>query len=318
MTTGIEGSKISVIVQGPIRFSRSGVNLTHRCLENVRRLLPKSEIILSTWLNSDVSGIECDHVICSDDPGSLARPNHRDSNVNRQIVSTKNGLRHASKPYALKLRSDCEIFHLGFLDHHKLHENIQEYNIFSEPITASSIYFKNPHKTPYLFHISDVFHFGRTDDLLRLWDIPLVSSHYISSWKNYFNPPLVNFTSGSFFRYIEEQYIWIACLQKHGHKIDINYPWEMRPELVEMSEKSIFSNFTIVDNDDLGLCVPWDILFFGLNKIYDKETRTHLAQLYQANDPKEIKKRIRQVILTQYIRTPLKYFADILNRYSIF
>jgi len=314
----IEDNQVSVIVQGPIRYTRQGYNLTQLCVESVRRLLPGAELILSTWSDSELSGIDADEFVMSDDPGPLPRPNHRDSNVNRQITSTCRGLIRAKRPYSLKLRSDCVLYHTGFLGLHQHTRRALGYEVFKEPITATSIYFKNPQKTPYLFHVGDIFHFGLTQDLINLWDIPHVPRAYISEWGSYCKKPIVNFTGGSFFRYIEEQYIWLSCLKKNGYDVDIDYPWHMTEKLLQISECSILGNFVICEIDEIGLCVPWSILSFGINKIYSQEEVERLTLLYGSINDAGIKRRIRQVILNQRIRIPLKYFAYLLNKIGVF
>lgn len=42
----IDSADISVVVQGPVNYEQ-----TKECLKSIRKFLPKSEIILSTWVH---------------------------------------------------------------------------------------------------------------------------------------------------------------------------------------------------------------------------------------------------------------------------
>ena len=109
VTCMILSKDISVVVQGPIHTQD---NLTKRVLESVRTHLPDAELILSTWKGSNVDGLDCDVLLLNDDPGAINGRN----NVNRQIVSTRNGLQKATRTYAVKLRTDMQLTGTGFID----------------------------------------------------------------------------------------------------------------------------------------------------------------------------------------------------------
>lgn len=54
----IDTKDISVVVQGPI-----DEELTILCLNSVRKYLPDSEIILSTWKNSNIKNLDYDILV---------------------------------------------------------------------------------------------------------------------------------------------------------------------------------------------------------------------------------------------------------------
>src|SRR5690606_17726021 len=107
-------SDISVVVQGPVQSFQDREQepgITQKCLESVRHYLPGSTIILSTWPNQNLEGLDYDKLVISEDPGPNIRYFKRDGtpqkfNNNRQIVSSREGLRQVSTRYAVKLRSD--------------------------------------------------------------------------------------------------------------------------------------------------------------------------------------------------------------------
>ena len=114
-------SDFSVIIQGPILGKREEpkeAQLTMQCIESVRRVLPGSEIIISTWDGTDVSHLDYDKVVFSQDPGAITYNDyelkHVFNNNNRQIVSTKNGLNSATKLYSMIIFNIVFVF-LGFV-----------------------------------------------------------------------------------------------------------------------------------------------------------------------------------------------------------
>src|SRR6266851_7799448 len=110
---------LSVVVQGPVVGGRRDPEerqLTRRCLASIRSCLPDAQIILSTWRGSDLAGLPFDVLVENDDPGPIYYPDLPDksNNVNRQIITTRNGLIAADRRYALKLRSAMLVGGTGF------------------------------------------------------------------------------------------------------------------------------------------------------------------------------------------------------------
>jgi hypothetical protein len=109
----IDSSKISIVVQGPVS------SLTRRCLLSVTKYLPKAEVILSTWENSNVEGLSFDKVVFSKDPGGVLLGEYKNKkyydNLNRQIVSTRVGLAQATRQFCIKFRTDMFFTSTGFL-----------------------------------------------------------------------------------------------------------------------------------------------------------------------------------------------------------
>ena len=99
----INSKDISVVVQGAI----DKIN-TKLCLQCIRKQFPYAEVILSTWEGSNVSNLDYDIVLFNKDPGAALCSNAENvlNNVNREIVSTFNGIKQAKNKYILKIRSD--------------------------------------------------------------------------------------------------------------------------------------------------------------------------------------------------------------------
>src|SRR4051812_17964312 len=99
----ITAQDLSFVMQGEVYRQTSpitGKPVTQSCLESLRRHYPGSEVILSTWQGTDVDGLEFDKVLFNEDPGAwnALRPGAgvKLDNTNRQIVSSRNGLRVAT------------------------------------------------------------------------------------------------------------------------------------------------------------------------------------------------------------------------------
>ena len=241
-------SDVSVVVQGPIYRvpnPRGGLNMTEHVLKSVRHALPGCEIILSTWDHEDVSGLEYDVLVRSPDPGPCDYFIQPNENVNRQTVSTLAGLKLATRPLAVKLRSDCIIEYPSFLDYqHRYPERGPGPNLFRNKIVCSNMGTADFRKWRIFFGLNDYFFFGNTDDLLLLWDIPLVR-----------RPPGEEPRSAAI---VTEQHIAIEAMRKAGFKIEtkkpwgFNYRWYFRRYWLTW-ERFLFGNFNLAHPHHLGL-----------------------------------------------------------------
>ena len=112
----IKPEEISVVVQGAIDKDN-----TAKCLKSIRYYLPKSEIILSTWENSNIDDLDYDILVENKDPGALIQDPLYGAynNGNRQLLSTQEGIKKATRKYILKLRTDF------YLEHNERSENTQ-------------------------------------------------------------------------------------------------------------------------------------------------------------------------------------------------
>lgn len=247
----MNGKDISVIIQGAITDKDN----TIRCIQSIRQQLPDAEIILSTWKGADVKNLLVDKLILSDDPGALVYKTKTD-NTNRQIVSTISGLRHASRRYSLKIRSDSVLESNAFLENFstKYPKRNQKYSIFNERITTCTLFTKKfldrYSKIPTPFHISDWFHLGCTSDLQYLWDIPLISE------KKYLKVNLgIQFLYKDlwiFSRYAPEQYIFLMAAKKRFYDIEFDNMLNFNTRTIEFSKALIVNNFFVIPPKRLG------------------------------------------------------------------
>ncbi|MDR0467824.1 MAG: WavE lipopolysaccharide synthesis family protein, partial [Campylobacteraceae bacterium] len=152
----IDLKEISIVVQGAVNEQ------TPECLKSIREYLPDAEIVLSTYIGSDINGLDYDKVVLVEDPGFYLfdnNPKHigvRKNNVSRQIQTTLAGLKTATRKYAFKLRSDFAMTGYGFLDYFdKFPKSDPDYKVFKHKILSSVFFARNPYKH-HPFHPSDI------------------------------------------------------------------------------------------------------------------------------------------------------------------
>lgn len=251
----IKSSDISVVVQGLV-VGGSGDDekdrFTYRCLQSIRKNLPESEIILSTWENCDVKDLDYDKVIYSKNihapqiymPGTSVNP--KLYSVNHQLITTKVGIKCATRPYVMKIRSDMILLNakcMTYLNKY-MKASQSEWSILSARVLVLPTY--NPKmyiKMP--FDIPDWFYFGLKEDIEDIFDIPLVD----------FNK--CKYRDGENILHVEdvigaEQYIWTSFLHKHvnfqfDNSVDLNH------NSIINSERSIAENLVMVPANKLGV-----------------------------------------------------------------
>lgn len=182
----ISGSQISVVMQGALPVPASPAwRALQENLSRLRRLLPGAPILLGTWHGQPIQrGLDVDHVARADDPGPLPGFKYQRAplvnNVNRQIVGAAAVLAHVATPYTLKLRLDCGIHHVAWLEHYARFGRGAD---GSERLAVPSFFTLDPRMFEQLpFHVSDWCVFGPSGRVRRLWSAPLMTleaaTHY--------------------------------------------------------------------------------------------------------------------------------------------
>lgn len=248
----LKSKDISVVVQGAIDTQN-----TPLCLKSIRKVLPEATIILSTWRNSNVKSLDFDILIENDDPGAEVCDNFYNikNNINRQIVSTKNGLKSVKTKFAMKLRSDMIIANKNFISNFAKYDDYRNDNckLFKNRIIINNLYCADPELTQFPFHMSDWVQFGLTDDLLNLWDIeiqkePDMSRYFLDKQK-----PQNDKNKTWLFKYIPEQYIAISCLKKNNIEFNCSWYSDLTAENLNLTKLFFANNFLILDYEKYGV-----------------------------------------------------------------
>jgi hypothetical protein len=148
--------KIDIVLQGQY------TEFTEEIIENYLQLPFVNNIILSCWKEDKISfkrSYDQRLIILTNDKPSV----YGDDNINLQIVSSYNGLIKSTTEYAIKMRTDQLYDYNGIM---------VMYNFFIENRKDHLIFV--PGMYPHLlFHPRDHLFWGKTSDLIKLFDIPL-------------------------------------------------------------------------------------------------------------------------------------------------
>lgn len=276
---------ITVVVQGPVQTLKGReqeAGITHKCLSSLRQHLPGARIILSTWPNQQLSGLDYDELVISEDPGPNIRNFHSDGraqhyNNNRQIVSTLAGLKQVKTPYAIKLRSDNYLIGSRFIELQQHYPNrCGSHRLFHERVVVSNVFTRKYAKGfRVAYHLSDFFYFGLTEDLLAIWDLELLADASPMEAKN---PK----TSPKSFIIDCTQMLWIRALQKFDGSVRLTGLLDSDQKQRRKSDLYYANNLVIGAPDDIGLGL--EKKFSGKARIARLKGRCAQWQLFDWED----------------------------------
>ncbi len=258
----IDSKDISVIVQGAIDKKE-----TKKCLNSIRKFLPKAQIILSTWKGSDINDLNYDILVLNDDPGALPNLNCS-QNINRQIYSTQQGLKKADRKYAFKFRSDLILTNNTFLEYFdKFQNRSEEYILFKRKILASAhgAKYSKKNRPIELFHPSDWYYFGLREDLEEYFlETKLVKREDFDYWVDKgFSP---------------EQYICYCCFARNFKNNSLEDFCAWSEEHIDISSKFLINNFIFLENKQSGIYLKKYI--YSKNEKYEGEIYLNLYNFY--------------------------------------
>jgi hypothetical protein len=263
----IKEEDVSIVMQGAILDTAGKLDSDFLSnLDHVIRYFGYSEIIVSTWkLNEEISidlKMKYPQVkfIFSDDIGSIAKSIDGVkvvSNINRMVISTWEGLKVATRKYAIKIRTDSHFFSNQLLSifnkvymtkdifPNKIEEREEEFSILKKRVINCNLFARSPHShLPFLFHPGDILFAGELEDLKSLFDIPLADDSIIATCKSLMNT--------CYMRLVPEQYLWIRCIEKHTGIAEIESNFQRNKTLVQRSERYYLNNFIPFHSDELG------------------------------------------------------------------
>lgn len=245
---------ITVVMQGDWRAN------TAQAIAAVRRWLAGAHLVFSTVDERAAQRAArlADEVLLSPDPGVLppfAGPlDGRPSNLNRQIVSSAAGLQRVRTPYALKLRSDCELLDgrvTALYERHALAAG------WPARIVASGLFTRHPRGMAcYPCHVSDWLHFGRSARVQALWSAaPLAPAQ--ARWFEQHTHARGSTALARRWRarYAPEQYITVAFARALGYATP-EYLDDLRPAVVQDYRRLLAREFVIAFPQEVGITVP--------------------------------------------------------------
>ena len=204
---------LTFVLQGPVITEDS---ITRKSCDSIRKYFPDSKIILSTWKNSKLDNINnVDDIVQSDDPGAeyyYYKNNKLLNNINRMLLSSLNGLNNSNSKFSIKLRSDMYFQSNNLLNFIRLIDKSESLYTKKKIIIPSNMALNPDKKYKLLFHPSDSFFFGLTEDLIDLFNIPPMDKNQMTYFDNISDYPEDKFPIRS--RFTCEQYLFCSFLKK--------------------------------------------------------------------------------------------------------
>lgn len=232
---------LSLVVQG-------GVNnlLTARCMEALRKQFPNAELILSTWENSDVTGLRAGKIVFSPDPEATVCDEVAGvlNNVNRQLVSTKAGIAEASRPFILKTRTDILFRNADFLRYFGIFDGIPS-NYFRNRLLVCNDFTRNPRVSDLCFHPSDWILFGRAEDVREYYENTPLMAREDAEWFRTREKTSAIFTN-YISRFTPEQYIFLGYLRQKESVSCMCY-YDCCANLIAQTERAFAECFVVLD-----------------------------------------------------------------------
>lgn len=277
----IQHEDITFMMAGPI------FPVTQKNIKQIKKLFSKSPIILSTWKNQDLAGINVDEIILNNDPGKIGnQPDKLFQNYNRMVLSVYNGLKSVKTKYVLRIRTDSTIHNDNFLKLYNkmIASNLANPTVFKQPILVSQSleFFILP------YFVSDFFQFGLTEDISALWNTPLATEQEADWFKNKkYNfsilRPFNNRTKNTWWIYSSpEQTIFCKYLYKKGIDIDFKHQQD------EITFKKLKNSITIIVNNCF-LCSVYEIGLHSFKHPYLSKEKNMVNDWFKIHNMNKLK-----------------------------
>lgn len=258
----IKSEEISVVLRGAVDET-----VLMQSLINLKKFLPKAEIIISTWegtvLPEKANGFY-HKLILSKDPGAVHNDpeNIRWNMLLRILKACEAGVEAAERKYVLSMRSDLLLLKPNFLRYFdKFNKRDEKYSLAKHKILVNSfvtpIYFKEGNvKHPTPFHISDWWHFGLKEDLKMYYDADKIDdfeefSRYFETHKRSKDYHMF-IVDHRVWKFSPEQYIGKCFANKKFKNLD--FPDFLSYDNVDLDEalKFTIDNFIVLDSRQSG------------------------------------------------------------------
>ena len=246
-------NELTFLFQGPYENDVQ-IDVFKKNLKTINQFIYGCKTIVSTWENTKLKQDDNFILLKNLDPGETYLDVHSkySCNLQRQIVSTINGLRIVNTKYTVKLRSDLIIINDSIV---KYLTNLEEQannhsSLLTRRCIVSSFTTIDPSMhVKLLHHPCDWIYAGRTQDLLKIWN----ASDFGSIQKQPEITYLPNHSDQQFFLLRPESYIWGNFISKFS---DINFHYRnllSSKEAIKISNSYLISNLEILSNRKLGL-----------------------------------------------------------------
>ncbi len=254
----ISSKDLSVVIQGAVNPCE-----TIPCLKSIRKYLPEAQIILSTWKNSDVSSYEglYDVLVLNNDPGAVIFEinGQKVNNLNRILISSRNGIEKAERKYVLRMRSDLVFKNdnvLKLFDDFKIRNtksSLFKQRIFAYDIFSIKYVSFRKLKQPLLFHVSDWCYLGLRDDLLEFFNIPAVQEPDFSRYFEFHKKNEYDLYPSRLWKMSPEQYFTYSNALKVFKDLKFENYLDVYDENTRISEDFVINNFRVFAPEQWGI-----------------------------------------------------------------
>ncbi|MHA3893501.1 WavE lipopolysaccharide synthesis family protein [Acinetobacter sp. GXMZU3951] len=245
------------MIQGPI-YSQYNIE-DH--VYAMRNILSESEFILSTNDEYIDKNSLFDCIIYNEDIDALPTLKFNQlskNNINKQIISSLSGIKKATRPLVLKIRTDQFLNKIYFLE---IWNNLKDINrktsIGNGRILTTSLFSLNPRCFEHMaYHISDMFLFGYKEDIQRYFSCPRYE-YENAVWYEYNKHAIHSNKNERKFRsrYAVEQWLVLNYLF-NNQKFPINFHNDISKKIIDNFEEFLVDTFIIVHPRDIGLIMP--------------------------------------------------------------
>jgi hypothetical protein len=313
----IESKDITIIFQG-----EENPDLRQN-IEKTLSILPDAKIIISLIDHKNEKYFYPYRCIYTKDPGTLIGykffPKDLVNNINRQIASSFAGLSQVTTPYALKIRTDSYMENSSFLDYYNRYGTN---NNTCSRIIAPSFFTVDPRVFEQMtYHLSDWFHFGKTETLIQIWSASLMNSDDASYYEMHeYQPSSTYFDKQFRARYSPEQHVMIQYANSLGYLIP-KFHNDITKDILAEHDRFIQERFLILNMDQIGLKVPkyeWvsSSGFQFLNCLFFEDWCA-VSETKSAYDVVLYRKKLRMKKLFSYIIRTLTPFLPFIKRIGL-
>lgn len=305
MSSKIDSKDISIIVQGQLFKSEN--NSTLDVLQSIQKYYPNAEVILSTWVGSEISPQYqslCDQIVLSDDPGdgTYGKP---PLNINRQIVSSKTGIDKATRTYAIKTRTDLIFTSDSLASFMALKlKRTPEFSLGFGHICVADFSTRSHIsglKVP--FWVCDFVYAGRKEDVTKIFDVNLYTKNDFEYYLTHPKPDYM-YRQSDVFQYTPETYFAYNYL-KQGRDIPFENSYDNNSIAMKLYNNLFINNFIVLGEKQLGITsLKYNLPIHPPRKIM---TYPRWAMLYLKQHDSEIPK-------ANFLQDRIEYFKYKLNK----
>jgi hypothetical protein len=254
---------ISAIVTGPlpkefdVRYSA----------EELRRHFPNIAVVLATsdrkHLGEVDYGSAFDRVVAVDDAGALptlkwddATPN----NVNRQIATVSEALKHVTTDLCIRLRSDCTLMSDDALARWEQAQTVPrgDHAVGQQRLLVSSIFTINPRFDERMaYHVGDTFQLGLTQDLKKYFGAPRMPIS-VATWyeRESYSADATRRERAFRSRFAVEQWLCLHYLVEDEARFPIRVHNDLDEATLAAFEERLIADFVVVHPRDMQLRMP--------------------------------------------------------------